>query len=241
MSKQLKYKFKKTLKKAEFIHADLEYHEEVLPEAKKLFSEAVAEIIDNLSPEEQKVLQGIRETRQQQELVARERADRAETMEYDESEVQGVEGTEICPSDETGIDEVGEAVPDASRSSEVKKLFRQIAERTHPDKAQARGFSVTECSRLEAIFKKAHNAYNNKNWYILYSIAGDLDIPIETLPQDCLEWVEDDIRQTMVQISHISHLLAWMWLNGNNATKDAVIEDYFRQTYGQGLSKDPIG
>ena len=54
MSKQVKLKFKKLLKKAEFVHADLEYHEELLPEAKNLFSQEVAQTIKDLPPEQQK-------------------------------------------------------------------------------------------------------------------------------------------------------------------------------------------
>jgi len=37
MPKQLRLKFKKILKQAEFVHADLEYHEQLVPEAKQLF------------------------------------------------------------------------------------------------------------------------------------------------------------------------------------------------------------
>ena len=61
MSKQLKFKFKKTLKKAEFVHADLEYHEELLPEAKNLFVEEIDRCIKTLPPEDQQKLKTIRD------------------------------------------------------------------------------------------------------------------------------------------------------------------------------------
>jgi hypothetical protein len=41
MSKQLKLKFKKTLKKAEFVHAGLEYHQQLISEAKSLFGDEI--------------------------------------------------------------------------------------------------------------------------------------------------------------------------------------------------------
>ena len=41
MSKRIQLKFKKMLKKAEFVHADLEYHEELVFEAKADFNEAL--------------------------------------------------------------------------------------------------------------------------------------------------------------------------------------------------------
>ena len=54
MSKQVDLKFKKLLKNAEFVHADLEYHEEMLPEAKQEFFKTVNEIYQQLSAEDRK-------------------------------------------------------------------------------------------------------------------------------------------------------------------------------------------
>ena len=59
MSKQLKLKFKKLLKKADFIHADLEYHEELVVEAKQLFNEELQKWLRALPQEEQKRLHTI--------------------------------------------------------------------------------------------------------------------------------------------------------------------------------------
>ena len=48
MSKRTKLKFKKMLKKAEFVHADLEYHEELVSEARAGFNDAFLERITRL-------------------------------------------------------------------------------------------------------------------------------------------------------------------------------------------------
>ena len=47
MSKRTKLKFKKMLKKAEFVHADLEYHEELITDAKVEFNEAFLDTISS--------------------------------------------------------------------------------------------------------------------------------------------------------------------------------------------------
>jgi|TARA_Y100000296_G_scaffold86370_2_gene125902 hypothetical protein len=57
MSKQLKYKLKKTLKNAEFVHADLEYHEELSRDALKGFQEEISRLIRVLSEEDKQRLQ----------------------------------------------------------------------------------------------------------------------------------------------------------------------------------------
>ena len=49
MSKRTKLKFKKMLKKAEFVHADLEYHEELITDAKVEFNEAFLDRINSWS------------------------------------------------------------------------------------------------------------------------------------------------------------------------------------------------
>ena len=63
MSKQVKLKFKKMLKKAEFVHADLEYHEELLPDAKQDFFAAAQEILSSLPSEIQEKIREEREAK----------------------------------------------------------------------------------------------------------------------------------------------------------------------------------
>ncbi len=85
MSRQIELKFKKMLKKAEFVHADLEYHEELLGEAKSQFSTALNEIVDSLPDEEKeeflKLKQEILDKRRaamEAEIKAKEAADATE-------------------------------------------------------------------------------------------------------------------------------------------------------------------
>ena len=66
MSKQLKYKLKKTLKNAEFVHADLEYHQELLPDAENLFNAEIKKVIDDLPDETRDILNKALEKRLQQ-------------------------------------------------------------------------------------------------------------------------------------------------------------------------------
>ena len=63
MSKQVKLKFKKLLKKAEFVHADLEYHEELFPEAQKGFFVVVNEILSTIPDDERARMDDIRSQR----------------------------------------------------------------------------------------------------------------------------------------------------------------------------------
>ena len=74
MSKQIKLKFKKMLKKAEFVHADLEYHEELFEDAKAEFTQAFAEIVGSLSAEDKLEFDRLSAEVMQQRLAELEKA-----------------------------------------------------------------------------------------------------------------------------------------------------------------------
>jgi hypothetical protein len=217
MSKQLKLKFKKILKQADFTHADLEYHEELLPEAKQQFAMAITEIINELSPEDKKRMREADDNRQRdfEKKLDIKRA-QEETRAIDEEQ----------QSKETSM-----AIGD-SKEAELKSIFRRIAALTHPDKAFARGISNVEKLRLEKIFMRAKKAYEDKSWYILHSIAFDLNIELPDPDQDNIDWVEEDIQNTLTEIARVAGTMVWVWYNGDEAAKMHAIKCYFQQSYG---------
>ncbi len=236
MSKQLKFKFKKTLKKAEFVHADLEYHQELLYEAKSLFKEEIKNLINKLSPEDQEKIKLEETKRHLHNLEALEAASRKQDKlkqiedkihePVNESESVGLITTDLEPSDADD-----EGITEKTKLVELKKLFRRIAGETHPDKTKANGFTNKEISRLEKIFKKALQAYNDNNWYVLYSLALDLDLKTSKPTQEHIDWIENDIRNTMGNIAQIGNLSAWVWYTGDLSKKEFALKDYFRQVY----------
>lgn len=225
MSKQLKLKFKKILKKAEFVHADLEYHRELLPEAKNKFTDAIGKFIATLSPEEQNILAGLNHeiTIQQEERIKEEATKREEEENKEHDEMTYGETEEDSFEDPTAA--INEKAP------EFKKLFRKIASKTHPDKVRARGASEIEIQSLEALFKKAQVAYSNNNWYVLYSIGLQLEVDIGTPSNAHIEWLEEDIRNAMGKMATQNNLLAWTWYIGDEEAKRRAIQDYFKQVF----------
>ena len=228
MSKQLKLKFKKILKKAEFVNADLEYHQELSTEAKKLFAEAVRSLINQLSTEEQAALNQKLEASMAYESVQREidtPEPVSEELASDENDCTALIKTDI------EVEEPQEA-PHKNKPGALKKLFRKIAECTHPDKVRADGFSEKEVRKLERVFKKAHTAYENNNWYILYSIAVDLDLSIDDPNEEHIGWIEEDIQDTTAAINVVKSLVAWVWYTGDDQLKKSALRFYFSQIYG---------
>ena len=213
MSKQLKLKFKKTLKKAEFVHADLEYHQQLISEAKSLFSDEIRRLLSLLSDDEREALEKEDKRRIETSIKIQEAAAQRR---------ENLKQIEECDPEE---------LKEKTKLIELKKLFYRIASETHPDKVRANGFSEKEIYRLEKIFKRALSAYESNNWYILYSIAHELNLKIDEPTEYYIDWVENDIRNTLGEISIIGNLVAWIWYVGDERRKNVAIQDYFRQMY----------
>jgi len=232
MSKQVKLKFKKLLKKAEFVQADLEYHDELLPEAKLEFAKEVTKILSSLSPEDQ---QKIDEHKQKafDEMVEQMKKESEEA----EMEPGEVTGPVAAANDDMEMPNEEMEEPDADvgesedKIKKLKKLFYKIADLTHPDKSVARGVSAAEAKRLERIFRRAKDAYSELNWYVLYCIALDLDLPVDDPTPETLEWLEEDIRFTMGKISTIGNLIVWVWYTGDEARKKMALVSYLEQSF----------
>ena len=233
MSKQLKLKFKKILKEAEFTQADLEYHEELLPEAKQLFGEEISKIIAALSPEDQNLIKEsdrIRQEAFQKELEKRMAESGRAVEEEDPCETTSLVVGDFDIEEEEG-DIEDETAKVTSKMGELKKMFYRIAERTHPDKLAAKGYSEEESSRLEKVFKLAKTAYSNENWYQLYSIGLTLGIPLPEPSKENIKWVKEDIRTTLGTISKIAILIVWVWYTGDDAAKFQSLQCHFKQVY----------
>jgi len=240
MSKRIQLKFKKMLKKAEFVHADLEYHEELVFEAKADFNEAFQDRIDNMSRRERKYwtrnLHTLNDERAKQLLQqAEEEKQKRIDAETDEDQTGIVKNKEVLMDAGTGEefylnpDEVD--TPDDDKSGVIKKLYRKIASETHPDKLVASGFSQREVERKEQIFMKAKEAYERENWYMIYSIAIDLGISPGDIDEKHIDWIEEDVKLTMGRISRIGQLFVWVWYTSTDEQKEKVMDQYFKQVY----------
>jgi len=231
MSKQIKLKFQKLLKNAEFVQADVNYHEELLPEAKQEFFAAAQEILNNLPDHIKKQFADKRNQK-----IIDDALNRQEAQEDEEEPTEGNGEAEEAPDTAEGEPEA-ESQPQASRDKEtqIKKLYRKIAAETHPDKCTARGLDAAASKISETIFKKAKEAYREQNWYLLYSLAVDLGLDVPDPSKEHLDWLEDDIKSGEGKVSHMSQLVVWVWYTGDEESKKFALRNYFEQVYGYSL------
>jgi len=220
MSKQVDLKFKKLLKNAEFVHADLEYHEQLLPEAKHEFFKTVNEIYQQLSPEDQKKIDNSR-ARKLQEALEEQNKQIEEKEETEPAETTETEEPKESPEEDEG----------PVKAKAVKLLYRRIASQTHPDKSEAAKLSSKYADRRVAQFKRAQKAYKDKNWFVLYQIAMEMGIPVPTPSKETLKWIEEDIKVTEDSIGDIASLVVWVFYSGGDFDKQTAIRSYFQQAF----------
>jgi DnaJ-domain-containing protein 1 len=242
MSKRTELKFKKMLKKADFVHADLEYHEELVHEAKTDFNEAFVEKINSMSRLERRHWK--RHVKQLSDERAKKLLEEAQKdKEKVDQEAEEDTGCTVGPANkETFIDgatgeerylnpEEIEETDVEDKQGVIKKLYRRIANETHPDKLIAAGAGPLEVNKKTKLFKKAKEAYERDNWYTIYSIATDLGITPGDISEKQIAWIEEDIKLTMGRISSIGRLFVWVWYVAEEEQREEILKQYFKQVY----------
>ena len=148
MPSKLELEYKKTIKEAEYVHADLEYHEEVFKEALSGFNEQISYYFSKLSADFKNKLA----------------IKKAAAKKQEEGAVPVAAASGPGASDATTIainenNQAEEVTPEKEAKpvllKEVKKLFRKVAEHTHPDKTIASGHTAAQQHQRTELCKKA--------------------------------------------------------------------------------------
>lgn len=134
-------------------------------------------------------------------------------------------------------EEIGEVSKD-KHPPWAKKIFKQIAMITHPDKLRAE-----EIERLSPIFRDALNAINKRSYGKLVIIALDLGIAIDYSSPQMIDIIQSRILSVQKEIEGIKTNPAWIWCEsfGHHEFRKEFIEKYFFTTgYTINLSDQEI-
>ena len=105
---------------------------------------------------------------------------------------------EIC--DDLSIDN---SPNEKINNEDIKKIYRKIAQKTHPDVSQKQGD--------DKIFIESVKAYNEGNLANLIQIALSLQIEIKELSEKSLELIKDNIGSLEEDLHHQKNTLSWAW------------------------------
>lgn len=101
---------------------------------------------------------------------------------------------------------------------EVKKLYRKIATKTHPDKVSVK--------YLNDLYMKAQVAYEKNDIFSLYLICNDIDIEYEFAENKLAEF-KNTIKTLRGNNSHVEQTYLWAWIHEENeGIKLGIIKHY---------------
>jgi hypothetical protein len=109
-------------------------------------------------------------------------------------------------------------IEESQKSDAIKKLYRQIATKTHPDKVSVKF--------LNELYLKAQAAYDNNDIFSLYLICNDLDIEYE-FPENELKTFKLEIDNLRNNNFYTEKTYLWAWANEEDETKKKNILLHF--------------
>jgi len=119
---------------------------------------------------------------------------------------------------------------DKSKDPEVKKLFKKIASKIHPDKTSSlEGETKKE---KEALFKKAIAAMEDDNLVTLADVALELGIDIPVVPEAKIKLTQQKINDIKRQLHMIESTLVWKWyFSEDEEKKENTLERLLKILY----------
>ena len=125
--------------------------------------------------------------------------------------------------DEELINKKAKKEKDSKIKQKAKNIFRNIAKKTHPDKAGTNSFSD--------LYIKAKEALEDYDLYELYSICSRIGI-LYDVEEFEKEELKDKIKQKKEEISKIETAFVWVWIHTENEQEKKHILRVFLIQHG---------
>jgi hypothetical protein len=112
-----------------------------------------------------------------------------------------------------GLDDVEEPV-----KNKIKRIYREIVKKTHPDK--------TNSEELVALYVRATEASDNYNLFELYLISANLNIPVELEDAD-IEVLVQLIEKKKKEVKGVEQSFIWLWVHAKSDNEREQLVDLF--------------
>jgi predicted ATP-grasp superfamily ATP-dependent carboligase len=204
MDKIKQLQVKKLLKELEFVESDYEYKSEAMT----LFDAEFMNEVDNF-------LQERPELKEKFESTINKNLDEAIKKQIDELEKADPESENYEAPDESEETHVTE------KSPKVKKLYREIAKITHPDRVKDK--------ELNEFYIKATKCYEGNDLSGLYFICNELEIEYELDEYDD-QFIAEKIEKLKSKIQFMESTFTWMWHVAESPQKKEMLVMNYIQT-----------
>ena len=108
------------------------------------------------------------------------------------------------------------------QSTEVKKVYRKIVSRTHPDKLEQLPNNAIK-KKLIKQYKEAVVHYNNNNMVGLFDLADELDIKLPEIDESYIERMETETLSLKNKIQRYKDSNAWIWYHSTGEMADNIL------------------
>lgn len=202
MDKIRKLEVKKLIKELNFTESDYIYKKEMVNEIEASFIKSVNLFLEN-HPEIKQVFND--KINQSVENIFNKKKLEIENKLNSEDEVEQAEEGEVVIN---------------VKVKKLKKLYREIAKTTHPDKINNK--------KLNDIYLKATQYYNALDITGTYSLCDELEITYEVDDED-YQLIIDKINELKDRIKFIESTLTWQWYNVEDENqKTKIIINYIK-------------
>lgn len=208
MSKLKRLEVKKLLKELDFIESDFNYKNEIVFEADSEFIKSVNDLL-----EKHPMLK---------DVIDKKNNKRVESVFSDIIKEALDKDNEVLEEEELVEEFINEEVVNVVNPREVKmkKLYRDIAKLTHPDKI------VSE--KLNDLYLKSTKFYKNSDITGIYYICDELGITYEIDDEDN-EMIINKINSLKNRISFMESTLTWRWYHSENEKeKEQIVLSYIK-------------
>lgn len=114
-------------------------------------------------------------------------------------------------------------VEDVKTLEKIKKVYRLIVKKTHPDKTK------DEC--LVDIYMKATQAHDQNNLFDLYLICVELNIQISIEEED-FKLLTKIIEEKKKEIKSVENSFIWLFINApTEDEKDKIVDIYIKKYF----------
>ena len=208
MSKLKSLEVRKLLKELDFIESDFNYKNEIVFEADSNFIKSVNDLL-----EKHPMLK---------DIINKKNSKRVDLVFSDIIKEALDKDDEILEEEELVEDFINEEVVSEINPKEVKmkKLYRDIAKLTHPDKI------VSE--KLNDLYLKSTKFYKNSDITGIYYICDELGITYEIDDKDN-EMISNKINNLKSRISFMESTLTWRWFHSESEKeKEQIVLSYIK-------------
>jgi hypothetical protein len=213
-TKYIKKRYQKLILELKYLYAELEYHEDILKDAKEEFEKAL---------QEEGPKYGLNIPKPQQPITSSSTEVQLYTGNGEDEEEDDEEPLPDFNEPQDTITESTEEVKDEDEG-DFTKLFKYIARLTHPDTC---GINTSEEDKKKKLltFMKARKAVESKNWFELCQIAIDLGVELPEPTKKHIKFLEDESIRVKNKIQFITGTYAWNWYS------DEQKRDFYMRSY----------